>query len=348
VRFGYQMGFLMKAIVFPEAEQIAVEFVPDPTCGPDEVVVKVAHSGICGTDIHIYRNEYMSDFPLTPGHEFSGTVVEVGQNVQNIALGARVAIDPNLYCGYCDFCRNDQANHCANWQGIGITHSGGFAEYVNVPAKAAYKLPDSLTETQAAFIEPLACVVWALKRMPVNPAESVLLIGSGPMGLLLVQALRHNGASQITVVDRQPTRLKLAQHFGATQTIIANPEQAKQLKDLAPHGYDVVIDATGVPAAIEGAFQHLKVRGKFLQFGVTPMNAKIQISPYDIFHNDWTIIGSFALCYTFLPAMAWLENGVIDVEPLVSHKLPLSDFAHGFKQFMAGETLKVHLTIGED
>jgi 2-desacetyl-2-hydroxyethyl bacteriochlorophyllide A dehydrogenase len=338
----------MKAVVFPQASAISVETVPDPACAPNEIVVRVAHSGICGTDIHIYRNEYMSEFPLIPGHEFSGMVVEVGKNVKDIQLGSRVAVDPNLYCGHCDFCRNEQANHCSNWQGIGITRSGGFAEYVSVPAKAAYQLSDKLSDTQAAFIEPLACVVWALKRMRVHPADRVLLLGSGPMGLLLIQALRHDGASQITVVDRQPARLQLALQMGANQTVIASADQSKQLKELAPTGYDIVIDATGVPAVIEQGFNHLRPRGQFLQFGVTPMDAKIQVSPYNIFRNDWTIIGSFALCYTFLPAIAWLENGVIDVEPLVSHQIALSDFANGFHQFMAGDTLKVHLKIGED
>jgi threonine dehydrogenase-like Zn-dependent dehydrogenase len=148
------------------------------------------------------------------------------------------------------------------------------------------------------------------------------------------------------MVDKQPARLQMAVQFGASQTLVANADQHEQLRQFAPHGYDLVIDATGVPAVIESAFQHLKVRGQYLQFGVTPINARIQISPYDIFHNDWTIIGSFALCYTFLSAIAWLESGVIDVEPLVSHQITLADFASGFQQFMAGETLKVHLTIG--
>ncbi|MGB1287978.1 MAG: zinc-dependent alcohol dehydrogenase family protein, partial [Aggregatilineales bacterium] len=306
----------MKAVVFNAPKQLSVETLPDPGCAPDEIVVQVAHSGICGTDIHIYRNEYLSDFPLVPGHEFSGEVVEIGSNVQGFTKGERVVVDPNLYCNHCDFCRNEQANHCVNWQGVGITRNGGFAEYVNVPAKAAYKLPDSLTNAQAAFVEPLACVVWALKRVRVSPADRILIIGSGPMGILLLQALRHGGASQITMVDKQPGRLELASQYGATQTLIADENQHDQLKAWTPHGYDIVIDATGVPAVIEGAFQHLKVRGQYLQFGVTPMGAKVQISPYDIFHKDWTIIGSFALCYTFLPAIAWLESGAIDVQPL--------------------------------
>lgn len=337
----------MKAIVFPEPNQFALDTVPDPTCAPDEVVVKVAHSGICGTDIHIYQDEYMSEFPLTPGHEFGGELVEMGKNVSGFEIGQRVVVDPNLYCNHCDFCRNEQANHCVNWEGVGITRSGGFAEFVNVPGKAVYRVPDSLSSTQMAFVEPLACVAWAMKRMPVTPADRILIIGSGPMGLLLLQALRHGGASQITMVDKQAYRLKIADRFGATQTLIANGHQDEQLKDLAPYGYDIVIDATGVPAVIENAFQHLKARGQFLQFGVTPIDAKIQVSPYDIFHKDWTILGSFAVCYTTLPAIAWLENGVIDVEPLVSHTIPLSEFGSGFKSFISGDTLKVHLRIDD-
>ena len=284
----------MQAVVFAAPQTLSLETVPDPGCADDEVVIKVMQSGICGTDVHIYRNEYLSDFPLIPGHEFSGEIVEVGKAVKRFSIGERVVADPNLYCNACDFCRNEQANHCANWQGIGVTRSGGFAQYVNVPAKAVYSLPASLTNTQAAFVEPLACVVWAMKRIRVNPADRILIFGSGPMGILLLQALRHGGASQITMVDKQADRLKIASHFGVTQTVIATDSHHAELQDLAPQGYDIVIDATGVPSVIENAFQHLKVRGQYLQFGVTPNNAQIRVSPYDIFHKDWTIIGSFA------------------------------------------------------
>lgn len=336
----------MKAVVFPATESIAVDRVPDPTCGPDEVIVQVADCGICGTDLHIYRAEYMSDFPLIPGHEFSGTVVEVGRNVVDLALGDRVAVDPNLYCGHCDFCRNQESNHCLNLEVVGVTRPGAFAEYVDVPARACYRLPDSLTATQAAFVEPLACVVHALKRMHLGPADSVLIFGAGPMGLLLLQGLGQSGASQVVMVDKQPERLALADQLGATATIGVGADQAEALQALAPHGFGVVVDATGVPAVIEQAFAYLKPRGQFLQFGVTPMTSTIQLHPYDVFRNDWTIIGSFALCYTFQPAIAWLANQVIDVAPLVSDKVGLDDFAEAFQRFAQGETLKVHVHAG--
>jgi 2-desacetyl-2-hydroxyethyl bacteriochlorophyllide A dehydrogenase len=337
----------MQAVVFTAPETAVIERVPDPACKPDEVVVQVGATGICGTDLHIYRNEYMSDFPVIPGHEFGGVIVEIGKEVTDFRVGERVAVDPNLYCGHCYFCRNEQSNHCLNWQGVGITRPGSFAQYVAAPARAAYRVPESLTDAQAAFIEPVSCVVNAMKRLRVWPADEVLIFGAGPMGLLLVQVMRHNGASQIVVVEKQPDRLALALKMGATAAITAGPDQKEALKELAPYGFAIVIDATGVPAVIEQAFNYLKPRGQYLQFGVAPNHATVKVSPYDIFHKDWTIIGSFAVCYTFQAAIAWMASGVVDVDPLISHQLPLSDFLPAFRSFAAGQTLKVQLLPGQ-
>ena len=335
----------MKAVVFPQARQIEVKNVDDPTCNDDEVIIEIASTGICGTDLHIYHGEYMSDFPIIPGHEFHGKVIEIGKHVTSVKVGDRVAVDPNLYCGKCSRCRNEQSNQCLNLEAVGVTRSGAFAEYISVPERACYPLPDSITPNQAAFIEPLACVVYALRRMHVNPADKVLIIGAGPMGLLLVQALRHNGGSLIAVIEKQKTRLELAKEMGANVAIPASSEQDEHLKQIAPEGFDIVIDATGVPAVIQKAFDYLKPRGQYLQFGVAPMGAKIEIEPYAIFRYDWRIIGSFALCYTFQPAIDWLANGVVDVSKLVSHSVPMDDFARVFEMFDKGQTLKVHIQI---
>ncbi len=333
----------MRAVVFPAPETVSVERVPDPAPRRDEVVVQVAVSGLCGTDLHIYRNEYMSHFPVIPGHEFGGVIAEVGQEVTDFRPGDRVAVDPNLYCGHCYFCRNEQSNHCLNWEGIGITRPGSFAEYVAAPARACYRLPDNLSDAQAACVEPVACVVHSLKRIRISPGDEVLIFGAGPMGLLLVQALRHMGASQVVVVEKQPDRLALAGHVGAGAMVLSGPDQAEALRELAPYGFGVVVDATGVPAVIEQAFQYLKPRGQYLQFGVAPKDARISWSPYDLFQHDWTVVGSFALCYTFQPAIAWLSSGIVRVEPLISHTLPLTEFPTALEAFAAGRTMKVHL-----
>jgi threonine dehydrogenase-like Zn-dependent dehydrogenase len=333
----------MQAVIFPAPGEISIERVADPCYEADEVVVQVAQVGICGTDLHIYRNEYHSTFPLIAGHEFAGQIVEVGQRASQRHCGERVAVDPNLYCGQCYFCRQQQANHCLNWQGVGITRPGGFAEYVAVPARACYPVPDHLTDAQAAFIEPLSCVIYALNRLRVWPGDDVLIFGAGPMGLLWVQALRHSGAAQVVVVEKEPPRRSLAQSLGASAALAADPSPAESLTELAPYGFAVVIDATGVPAVIEQALGFVKPRGQYLQFGVAPPGVTIPWPPYEIYRRDLTIIGSFALCYTFQPAIAWLANRVVDITPLVSHTLPLAEFPRGFEDFANGRTLKVHL-----
>lgn len=334
----------MNAIVFTQPGVISVECVPDPTCEPDGVIVKVATSGICGTDLHIYRNEYAAKFPLIAGHEFGGKIVEVGREVSGFKVGDRVAVDPNISCGQCEFCRSLQPNHCLNWHGIGITQPGAFAEYVAVPARVTYKLPDELTDQQAAFIEPLSCVVYALDRIRVRSAAEVLIFGAGPMGLLLSQALKRSGSARLVAVDKQLHRLELAKQMGADYVLLADePDMKRALRDLAPYGFHIVVDATGVPSVIEQALDYLRPGGQYLQFGVAPMTATINWRPYDIFRFDWMIIGSFALSFTFQRAITWLLNRAIDVAPLVSHTLPLSEFLFGFREFAEGKTLKVHL-----
>lgn len=333
----------MNAVVFSAPDQICIEQVDNPNCGPNEVVVKVSQAGICGTDLHIIRNDYHSTFPLIAGHEFVGQVVETGQQVTSLHVGDRVAVDPNLYCGECYFCRQEQSNHCLNWQGVGITRPGSFAEYVAVPSRACYLVPDTLTDTQAAFIEPLSCVIHALKRMRTWPGDEILIFGAGPMGLLLVQALCHTGASRIVVVEKQRDRRDLALSMGANTAIAPDAELPQRLYAMSPYGYAVVIDATGVLEVIQQALQFLKPRGQYLQFGVTSKGATVQWEPYEIYHKDLTIIGSFALCYTFQPAVAWLANRVVEVEPLVSNILPLIQFQQGFQDFAEGKTLKVHI-----
>jgi len=333
----------MQAVVFPAPRQISIEQVPDPHPAPDEVVVQVAQVGICGTDLHIYRDEYQSPFPVIAGHEFTGRIVEVGKEVRIFHGGERVSVDPNLNCGECVFCRALQANHCLNWQGVGITRPGAFAQYVAVPARACYPVPDALTDAQAAFVEPVSCVVYALNRLRVRPGDDVLIFGAGPMGLLLLQALRHSGASRVVVVEKEPGRRDLAEKMEAGAVLAADPIPAETLRELAPFGFPIVIDATGSPSVIGQALQFVKPRGQYLQFGVAPQGETVSWSPYDIFRRDLTIIGSFALCFTFQPAIAWLANRVVEIAPLVSHTLPLAEFAGAFQEFAAGRTLKVHL-----
>lgn len=334
----------MQAVVFTEREHVEVQDAPAPPAGADEVVLRVGCAGICGTDVHIFRGEYMSDFPLVPGHEFVGTVESVGRGVRDPVPGQRVVADPNLSCGACTCCRDGLANHCLNWQGVGITRPGAFAERVVVPARACHAVPDTMSDGAAAFVEPVACVVHAINRLDLRAGETALIFGAGPMGLLLMQALRHRGAAAVTIVDTRPARLDLAGQLGATRAVPA--EDLATLRDPGPHGFDVVVDATGVPAVVQAALDWLRPGGRYLQFGVTPRDATIQLRPYDLFRHDWVLLGTFALRGTFPQAIAWMNGGVIDVEPLISHRAPLAEFPKLFAAFARGQTLKVHVRPG--
>jgi len=324
----------MRALVIEAPRQAISREVPTPIPGPGEVLIRVAAAGLCGTDMHIYRGEYMARYPIIPGHEFSGTIVACGPGIGDLRVGERVTADPNVFCHQCTYCRRQMHNQCLNLRAIGVNTDGAFAEYVIAPREVVYPIGD-LPFEQAAFIEPLSCVVYAMQRARPAPADNVLLFGAGPMGCLLTQMLAHNGARQVVVVDRVAARLALAGELGARHTILAEDDAPANALDprllqLAPYGYDFVIDATGIPAVVEAAFAYLGPRGTMFFFGVCPNDAQIRLNPYQVFRNDWRIIGSFALCYTFQEALGLLSSGVVQVEPLISHRLTLDRAAEAF------------------
>jgi len=181
----------MKALVIESPGSAATRQVPTPTPGPGEVLIRVAAAGLCGTDLHIYRGEYEAEYPIIPGHEFAGTVAAVGEGVDEFYVGQRVAADPNIFCHQCAYCRREMHNQCLNLRAIGVTTDGAFAEYVLAPRSVVYAIAD-LPFEQAAFIEPLSCVVYAMQRARPNPGDRVLLFGAGPMGCLLTQMLRRS------------------------------------------------------------------------------------------------------------------------------------------------------------
>ena len=316
----------MKALVIESPGNAQFREVPTPIPGPGEVLIRVAAAGLCGTDLHIYRGEYEAEYPIIPGHEFSGTVAALC-GISDLEIGQRVAADPNIFCHQCTYCRRQMHNQCLNLRAIGVNTDGAFAEYVLAPRQVVYPIGD-LPFEQAAFVEPLSCVVYAMQRARPNPGDSVLLFGAGPMGCLLTQMLRHSGAAQVVVVDQSPARLRLASQLGASHTVLAGQEH--QLHDLSPGGYDFCIDATGVPSVVEQAFHYLRPRATMFMFGVCPNDAQVRVNPYEVFRNDWRIMGSFALCYTFQEAIQLLQNGVVRVEPLVSHRPSLAQAAEAF------------------
>jgi 2-desacetyl-2-hydroxyethyl bacteriochlorophyllide A dehydrogenase len=318
----------MKALSVRAPEHAVCCDAPNPAPGHGQVLIRVAAAGLCGTDLHIYRGEYEAAYPVIPGHEFCGTVAERGQGVDDLEIGQRVAVDPNIFCHRCTYCRRQMHNQCENLEAIGVNRDGAFAEFVVAPREVVYPIGD-LPFDRAAFVEPLSCVVYGMQRARPRAGDRVLLFGAGPMGCLLTQMLRISGAARVVVVDRVEPRLQLAEKMGATHTVLTEADVMPpgsldpRLQHLARDGYDFVVDATGVPSVVEHAFAYLGPRSTMFLFGVCPTGAEIRIQPYQVFRNDWHVIGSFATCYTFQEAIRLLDNGIIQVEPLISHRLPL-------------------------
>jgi len=325
----------VKAAVVTTPGTIAIEEVPDPTPGVLEVVVKPAATGICGTDLHIMDGEFAPAYPIVPGHEFAGEIVAVGSGVTGYAVGDRVAVDPSLYCGHCYYCKRARGNQCENWAAIGVTVAGGAAEYVAAPMANLFKLPAHLAARDAALIEPLSCALRGFDVLPRAMASTYLIYGSGTMGLMMLSLANRAGAESVSIVDLNPARLETARRIGCDAAVTS----AEEIE--AARGFDVVIDCTGVEAAIRDGLRRVGRGGTFLQFGVAAYDARVAIEPYEIYRREITITGSMAVLHTFDRAGALLAAGVLDPSIFVSHRFPLTSYAEALDQFRAGVGRKI-------
>ncbi len=331
----------MRAVIWEEPGKLTVTETADPVPRHGELVIQVGTCGICGTDVHIADGEFPpTPYPIIPGHEFGGRVVARGEGVPaGWRDGERVAVDPSLFCGYCPACRSGRGNLCANWNAIGDTVNGAFAEYVAVPAANAYRIPDSVDDAQAALIEPLSCAVHGLRRIGPVIGEDVLLTGAGTMGLLLLQLLNKAGAGSVSVVDRKAARLQAAKALGAAGV-------AGDVAALDRREFGVAVDATGAPAAIEACFRSLGRGGRLLIFGVTSGDATVSLSPFRIYNDEITVLGSMAVLNSFDAAADLLAAGAIDTAPLLGPPFGLAEFSDALADVRAGEGIKVQIVPG--
>ena len=323
----------MRAFTITAPNAGEVRNVATPRPGPGEAIVRPAFVGICGTDYHIFQGDFLSPYPLTNGHEFSGTIAALGAGADVTASttwreGDRVTVDPTLTCGHCDHCRRGQSNHCDSWGAIGDTAAGALAEYVAVPIRNLYRVEDHETLEDAAFTEPLACVVWGIERLRIKPGDRALVFGAGPIGGLMTQMLALSPVSDVVVVDVAEEKLAVARRMGARATFVDSPSLAAELDDRSGgRKFDVVVDCTGLPAVIEGLFAHAGPGARIMLFGVASPKAEIRVRPFDVYHRDWEIIGSMAINGTFQQARDLVASGRIDVRPLLTRVAGLDDVA---------------------
>lgn len=324
----------MKAIAITAPNQLELIEIADPTPGNSEVVVEVAAVGICGTDLHIFEGEFAPKLPIVPGHEMSGEVVAIGSAVTGVKVGDRVAVDPSLHCGECFYCRRARGNLCENWNALGVTFPGAAAQYLLSPQKNIHKLPSSVDLKSAALIEPLSCAVRGFDQLPRNPGSHYLIYGSGTMGLMMAELARVNGAASVSIVDLNLEKLKTATILGFTNTA----QSADQFDQ--PRGFDVVIDCTGVTAAIKDGLKHVMPGGTFLQFGVANEGAKVEIEPFWIYNKEITIVGSMAVLHSFDRAVELFSSGVLNSEVMISDRYPLDKYEDALLAFKSGRGRK--------
>ncbi len=311
----------MKSATIERPGSVRIHDLPDPQPGPNEVVVRVMASGICGTDVHIYRGEYLGDYPIVPGHEFSGVVEAVGNEVTRLKPGDRVAVEPNISCDSCTACRNNRQNFCENWTAVGVTRAGGMAELVTAPEKVVFDI-GSIPFDQAAFMEPLSCVVHGIENVGIRLGDRVAVIGTGPIGMLLIRTARAWGAGRFSASDLSSERLAAAAADGVEET-------TTDISSLPSDRYDVVIDATGAPPLLKEAVRIARYGGRILMFGVAPQGQTATIEPFRIFRKGLSIFTAYTSRRNSLQALELIGTGKVKVDDLVSHRLALASFEAG-------------------
>ncbi|MCI0651411.1 MAG: L-threonine 3-dehydrogenase [Planctomycetes bacterium] len=346
---GYASARTMPAVIKGErAPGLTLVEKPIPSPAPDELLIKVRATSICGTDLHIYNWDSWAQGaikpPVTLGHEFCGDVVEVGKDVKSFRNGDYVAAESHIYCGQCFQCRTGNRHICENEVIIGLARDGAFADYVTLPERCAWKTDRALPPHIATLQEPLGNSVHATLAGDVS-RKKVVVFGCGPTGLFAVAIARLCGAAMVIAIDVNPFRLELARKMGAQHTLNAKQTNVVEaVMDLTQgRGGEVVLEMSGSPQAIQDGLRLLSRGGDFRFFGVPSDRVTLDIARDVIFKGAHIrgVVGR-RIFETWFDTKALLEAG-LDLNPLVTHRLPLRDFTRAFDLFKEGNCGKIVL-----
>ena len=320
----------MKAVVYDAPTKYAVTEVPTPQAGPGEVRVRVDQVGVCGTDVHIHKGDFGAVFPLTPGHELVGTIDALGAGVNRFTIGDQVAVNPNVYCGTCDYCLAGRLIHCSNAKGLGSNFPGFFAEYATVPEGLVFSVQGIDPDT-AVFTEPAACAMHGLETLDVRPGATALVFGAGPTGLLLAQLIRNEGAASVTVAAPSQFKLDTAKALGIDETVLIDRDdmdanRARLLEASGADGFDYVVEATGSTGIGDICVPLTRNGGTVLVYGVTRADETVSFHPFDVFRREITIKGSFAEMTSFGAAIRALRSGRAKTDGIITHRFSLDDY----------------------
>jgi len=331
----------MRAAIFEGNGKVAIAERADPKVSrPDDVLIRIAANGLCGSDLRALATppEMVYDQGVIVGHEFSGTIEDVGDEV-TLEPGARVVVHPNIWCQTCWYCRSGHTNLCDRFVHIGSMRDGGAAELCVVPERMVYRVQDEMAFDVAALAEPLACVLNGTKQASIHPGESVLILGGGPIGLLYLILLKAAGASPLIVSEPAPHRARWARDLGADEVV---DPRAANVQDVVREltegrGVDVAVDSVG--ALLPDAVASVRKAGRVLVFG---LNERIEatIRPVDLVYREITISGVYIARGTFPLAVKLLTENKLGFDRLVTHRLELEQFDEAIELLRTGEAVK--------
>lgn len=311
----------MKSAVFQGKHDLRIEEIAKPEVGEKDVLIKVMACGICGTDVHIFEGDKgAADCPVGTvlGHEFAGIVEAVGSKVSAVYVGDRVCVDPNKLCGECYYCKNGVGHFCEKIMGIGTTVNGGFSEYCAVPESQVYKISDSISFEEAAMAEPVACCLHGIDMCNIKPGSTVMVIGGGMIGLIMLQLSKLAGAVTLIMVEPVAKKREMAKQLGADLCIDPFTETTEEiLKEHNILHLDTIIECAGLTSTIERAISLAGKNSTVMMFGLTKPDDTISIKPFEIFQKEITLKASFINPYTQSRAVALICEKKIDVKSMV-------------------------------
>jgi len=332
----------MLALQIPRIGQLDLVALPRPEAQPGSVLLRVAASGICGTDPHILSGMYPANLPLVPGHEFAGVVEAVGDGVEGFAPGDHVAVDPNILCGVCSFCRRGKSHLCKNLVALGVNIPGGFAEYCSVPVTQAYLVPRDFPLAYAALAEPVGCCLRGVDLAGITSGDRVVIFGAGPMGAIILQLSLMQGASEVIVVDPQPKRRQRAEALGASWTLDpAREPVVDAIRSRHRDGAEVVFDCSGNVEAIKLGMSLVMRGGTVMLYGVCHKDHDLVVNPFWINDAEITIRGSYNNPNTMARALDLLVSGRLNADAVATHRYPLDKALEAFKATGSDDCLKI-------
>jgi threonine 3-dehydrogenase len=340
----------MKALVKEKSTPgLWLREVNKPEIGDLDILVKVKKTSICGTDLHIYKWDRWAEktikTPMTIGHEFTGEVVAVGAYVQGFKIGDRISGEGHISCGKCRNCRTTKRHLCLHTQGVGVTRTGCFAEFVSIPAENAFHLPASINDDIAAVLDPLGNAVHTALAFNLV-GEDVLITGAGPIGLMATAIAKHVGARRVVVTDMNPYRLELAKQMGATHAVnISKTPLSEFMKTFgALEGFDVGLEMSGQPAALRDMIDTIRPGCPIALLGILPENSPVDW--HKIIFKGLTLQGIYGrqMYETWYKMIGMLDSG-LDITPVLTHRFAFDDFEQGFDAMGSGMCGKVILEL---